>query len=41
MKKANNKIICPEPLKLVTKEEEILNEANISFTTGTSFISGQ
>jgi hypothetical protein len=40
-RKANDKIICPDPMKLVTKEEEILNEANINVTTRPLFISGQ
>jgi hypothetical protein len=41
MKKANNKIICPESLKVITKQGEILSEVYINFTTGPLFISGQ
>jgi hypothetical protein len=40
-KKTNDKIICPEPLKLVTEEEETVNDVKINFTTDPLFLSGQ
>jgi hypothetical protein len=41
MKKANNKIICPESPKVITKQGTILSEVYINYTAGRLFISGQ